>query len=162
MDSGTTDHFLRITSSHKNVRESKYPIKITIPYGNNMHSNKECDIYWPMLPPGACIGRLVPTLKQQALISVVKLCNAGCKVIFQHDCCIVMYREKSYFMEYDVQEQDCGWYRLQQHKRKKESGNKKSRWNSKLTIYITFLHNNTSLSIYTNASSHQQNQPLSR
>ena len=82
LDSGTTDHFLTITSNYSNVQKSATPIKIVIPDGNNMKSTQECDIDWPMLPIQAKTGRLVPSLKRQALILVVKLCNAGCDVIF--------------------------------------------------------------------------------
>ena len=41
MDSGTTNHFLTITSTCKNIRESKEHVNIVIPNGNKMTSTKE-------------------------------------------------------------------------------------------------------------------------
>ena len=91
MDSGTTDHFLTVSSSCKNVRDTTHHINIIIPNGNNMTSTQECDIDWPDLPPAARTGRIVPSLRRQALISVVKLTDAGCDVIFRKNCCIVFH-----------------------------------------------------------------------
>ena len=57
-----------------------------------MTSELKCDINWPDIPAEARVGQIVPQLKRNALISVVKLCNAGCEVHFKHNCCLVLYR----------------------------------------------------------------------
>ena len=85
LDSGTTDHFLT-------VGKSKQPISITIPDNGKMTLDLECDIDWPDIPAEAHVGRIVPQLQQHALISMVKLCNAGCEVHFKHNCCLVLYQ----------------------------------------------------------------------
>ena len=59
-----------------------------------MTSSEECDIDWPVLPPEAKSGHILPSLKNHALISVVKLCDAGCEVVFKHNCCLVIYNKK--------------------------------------------------------------------
>ena len=63
LDSGSTDHFLAINSSMKNRRLAKNELKVQIPDGNKMSSNEECNIDWPMLPPEANTGRILPNLK---------------------------------------------------------------------------------------------------
>ena len=94
LDSGATDHFLAINSHVKNKRPSKNKINVEIPDGNNMESSEECDLDWPTLPAAARTGHILKNLKNYALVSVVKLCDAGCNVIFKHDCCLVIYKKK--------------------------------------------------------------------
>ena len=94
LDSGTTDNFFAITAKVTNVRPTQNPINVVIPDGNKITSTHKCDINWPNMPKNAISGHIVPKLAQQSLLSVVKLCNAGCSVIFEHDCCIVMYNGK--------------------------------------------------------------------
>ena len=91
LDSGTTDNFISVQASVKNVRPTKNAINVTIPNGNRMNSTHECDINWPLLPQCARCGHIIPALSQHLLLSVVKLCESGCKVTFQHDCCVVHY-----------------------------------------------------------------------
>ena len=65
-----------------------------IPNGDQMNSTHECDINWPLLPQRARGGHIIPALSQHLLLSVVKWCESGCKVTFQHDCCVVHYEAK--------------------------------------------------------------------
>ena len=44
-----------------------------------------------MLPNEAVSGHIIPGFKQ-SLISVTKLCKYGCTVIYEHDCCRVLYK----------------------------------------------------------------------
>ena len=94
LDSGATDHFLAVNSHIINRQPSINKIKVAIPDGNKMTSSEECDIDWPVLPPEAKSGHILPSLKNHALISVVKLCDAGCEVVFKHNCCLVIYNKK--------------------------------------------------------------------
>ena len=94
LDNGTTDHFIFVQASVKNVRPTKNAINVTIPNGKQMNSTHECDIDWPLLPQRARDGHIIPALSQHLLLSVVKLCESGCKVTFQHDCCVVHYKGK--------------------------------------------------------------------
>ena len=47
-----------------------------------------------MLPRKAIEGHILPLIQTHALVSVVKLCDAECKVIFRHNCCLVLYNNK--------------------------------------------------------------------
>ena len=45
-----------------------------------------------MLPKLACQWRILPGLSHHSLLSIVQLCEAGCLVLFKHDCCLVLYQ----------------------------------------------------------------------
>ena len=94
LDSGTADHFLALNSKVESTWPSTNKIKVVIPNGDHMLSSCECNIDWPILPKEAQTGHFLPSLKTHALISVVKLCNAGCDVLFRHNCCLVIYKNK--------------------------------------------------------------------
>ena len=94
LDSGTTDHFISVQASVKNVRPTKNAINVRIPNVEQMNSTHECDIDWPLLPQRAHGGHIIPALSQHSLLSVIKLCESGCRVTFQHDCCVVHYKGK--------------------------------------------------------------------
>ena len=94
LDSGATDHFLTIQSKVRNRRPTSNPVTVVIPNGSRCKSTEECDLDWDMLPQRARKGHILPSLKTHALISVVKLCDAGCQVIFKHNCCLVIYNNK--------------------------------------------------------------------
>ena len=91
IDSGTTDHFLTVKSACNNIRKGKQRISITIPDGGKMTLELECNIDWSDIPAEARVGRTVPQLQRHALISVIRLSNAGCEVHFKHNCCLVLY-----------------------------------------------------------------------
>jgi hypothetical protein len=55
-----------------------------------MTSTHQCDIGWPFSPPKARTAHIIPNLSQQSLLSIVKLCNQGCTVMFKHKCCIII------------------------------------------------------------------------
>ena len=93
LDSGASDHFLTVRSKVKNVRPTSNPITVTIPTGAKINSTKECDLDWPELPQAARNGHILPSLKNMALVSVTKLCDAGCEVIFRHNCCLIVYKK---------------------------------------------------------------------
>ena len=92
LNSGTTYHFLTFQSKCNNVQTAQNLIAVTIPNGDTIKSTATCDIDWPFLPRDAQRGHIIPQLKNQALISVVKLCNNGCDVIFWYNCCLVLYK----------------------------------------------------------------------
>ena len=94
LDSGATDHFLIVQSQVLNQRPTKNPVTVVIPDASKCKSTEECDIDWKMLPQSAREGHIIPSLKTHALISVVKLCDAGCQVLFKHNCCLVTYNNK--------------------------------------------------------------------
>jgi hypothetical protein len=94
LDSGTTDHFIAVNASVKNIAPTSNQLNVTIPDGSIIKSTHECDIDWPELPKNACRGHIIPKLARQSLLLVVKLCNAGCTVVFHQNCCIILYDNK--------------------------------------------------------------------
>ena len=94
LDSCTKDHFLSIRANLYNIRPTQNQVNMTIPDGATLKSSHECDINWPALPKEAQTGHILPGLANQLLISAVELYNAGCIVIFQELCCIVLYKNK--------------------------------------------------------------------
>ena len=82
LDSGTTEHFMAVQAQVKNTVPTTNKINAIITDGTNMQSTHECEIDWPKLPLNARQAHIIPKLAQQSLLSVVKLCAAGCKGIF--------------------------------------------------------------------------------
>ena len=77
MDSGATHHFLVIDASATGISIATNPITVTIIDGSTLTPTHERELDLPLLPKGAQSGHVVP------LISVVTLCNAGCRVVFE-------------------------------------------------------------------------------
>ena len=92
LDSGATSHFLMVNSPAINRRPTASPINVTLPNGEQIQTSDICELDIPTLPTKAREAHIVPGLNSHALVSVVKLCNAGCIVIFTKINCIVMYR----------------------------------------------------------------------
>ena len=57
-----------------------------------MTSTHTCTLDLPELPTKARLGHFIPGLASHSLLSVIKLCNAGCEVIFNKIGCVVKYR----------------------------------------------------------------------
>ena len=91
LDSGTTGNFISVRANVANIRPTSAPISAVIPNGDTIVSTHDCDIDWPFLPPQARKGHILPGLANISLISVVKLCDAGCTVIFEPTQCIIKY-----------------------------------------------------------------------
>ena len=58
------------------------PIAVTLPDETKVHSTHMGDLCMPHLSKAARLCHIVPGLASYSLISVVKLCNAGCNVSF--------------------------------------------------------------------------------
>jgi len=65
------------------------PLTVTIPNGSRVQSTHNCKLAIPELPEKAQIGHIVPGLASKSLVSVIKLCNAGCEATFTKIECIV-------------------------------------------------------------------------
>ena len=92
MDSGATSHFFCVDSPVDNVQEATNPLQVTIPNGAQVRSTHTCTSQLPGIPEKGRFGHILPGLARHSLISVVHLCNAGCKVTFTKTECIVKYR----------------------------------------------------------------------
>ena len=95
LDSGATSHFLITLAPATNVRPTSKPINAVLPNGKRVQSTHDCDIDIPHLPQQARATYVIPGLATHSLLSVVKLCNAGCEVKFTKIGCIVTYRGRT-------------------------------------------------------------------
>ena len=92
LDSGATSHFLVTEAPTSEMTIATMLIRVTIPDGSQVQSTHTCKLAIPELPDVARIGHIIPGLASHSLLSVVKLCNAGCEVSFSKIECIVKYR----------------------------------------------------------------------
>ena len=91
MDSGATSHFLVTAAPTTNRQIDQTPLRVRLPDGGQVSSSHTCDLDLPALPAKACIAHIIPGLASHSLLSVVKLCNAGCAVEFTKIACTVRY-----------------------------------------------------------------------
>ena len=90
LDSGATDIYLKESAPIQAINYNHVPIRVTIPNGKSMISSASATLPIPQLPKEALSGYIIPGLNK-SLISVTKLCAAGCNVLFSDDECIVMF-----------------------------------------------------------------------
>ncbi len=83
LDTGATSHFFLTQAPIQNKRTDPHPISVCLPNGQTLRSTHKGDIpILHMLPPTARQCHLIPGMKNFSLISVGKLCDAGCQAIF--------------------------------------------------------------------------------
>eukprot|EP00804_Cyclotella_cryptica_P027480 CCRYP_007451-RA/>CCRYP_007451-RA protein AED:0.41 eAED:0.39 QI:0/-1/0/1/-1/1/1/0/327 len=90
LDSGATDIYLKDSAPLQNINYNHVPINVTIPNGKTMSSSASATVPIPQLPNEALSGYIIPGLNKN-LISVTKLCAAGCTVQFSDHECIVTF-----------------------------------------------------------------------
>ena len=91
IDSGATRNYLLVNANVTNIQKTVNPIKVYLPDNSTITSTHTGHINWPMVPKEATHSHILPGLKNHSLISVVQLCNAGCRVTFDKDKCTVQY-----------------------------------------------------------------------
>ena len=67
------------------------PLTIKLPDGACVSSTHTCTLTLPQLPTRAREGHIIPGLASHSFMSVVKLCNAGCEVMFTKIDCQVKH-----------------------------------------------------------------------
>jgi hypothetical protein len=67
-------------------------IKVTLPDNSKPLSSHKCKLPLQNVPSPANEGYILPGMKNHSLISVTKLCNAGCEVIFSKNECVVKHK----------------------------------------------------------------------
>ena len=73
------------------VSPSNNPLRVVLPNGDTVQSTHTCTLALPQLPAKARCGHIIPGLAAYSLLSVVKLCDAGCDVTFTKiDCMVCM------------------------------------------------------------------------
>ena len=92
LDLGASSHFLLTETPAINKKIATSPLRIKLPNGKHVASSHTCELDIPELPTAARFAHIVPGLQSFSLVSVVKLCNAGCKVITTDISCEVFYK----------------------------------------------------------------------
>ena len=80
LDSGASSHFLLSTAPVLNKMVADRPLTVRLPNGDTVRSSHIDELDLPLLPRGEREAHVVPGLTSHSLVSVVKLCNAGCQV----------------------------------------------------------------------------------
>ena len=89
LDLAATSHFLVVDAPVNDVTTAESPINVKQPDGACVSSTHTCNLRIPNLPPAARLAHIIPGLASHLLVSVVRLCNAGCKVTFTKINCVV-------------------------------------------------------------------------
>lgn len=85
MDSGTTGNFLHVDAPCKNKQPTLHPITVELPNGSTIQSTHTAELTIEGIPHQASTADILPGLHRHSLLSVAKLCDAGCNVVFdQH------------------------------------------------------------------------------
>eukprot|EP00804_Cyclotella_cryptica_P014198 CCRYP_005618-RA/>CCRYP_005618-RA protein AED:0.40 eAED:0.40 QI:0/0/0/0.5/1/1/4/0/613 len=90
VDSGASYNYLTPTATDKTKTTLHQPIQVTLPDQSTLRSSHACELDIP-LPKTAKQGYVLPGMKNHSLISVTKMCDAGCKVIFSKDECNIVH-----------------------------------------------------------------------
>ena len=94
LDSGASSTFLLSQAPVRNAQVATKPLHIKLPNGTTIQSSHIAELALPQLPQQARLAHIVPSLASHSLVSVVKLCNAGCKVMINDISCEIHYRGK--------------------------------------------------------------------
>ena len=92
LDSGASSTFLLSRAPVHNAQVAANPLNIKLPNGTTIQSSHIAELALPQLPKQARLAHIVPGLASHSLVSVVKLCNAGCKVVIDDISCEIQYR----------------------------------------------------------------------
>ena len=95
LDSGASSHFLLSTAPVVDKRIAKTPLTVTLLNGDVVSLSHIAKLNLPLLPQAARTAHVVPGLASHSLVSVVKLCNAGCEVDIRDISCEIRYKGKT-------------------------------------------------------------------
>ena len=85
-DTGASGHYLKSEAPHELASRPVAPIQAKQPNGQILHSTKVCQLPLANLPEEARESHILPGLAYSSLISIGKLCDAGCEASFnQHN-----------------------------------------------------------------------------
>jgi hypothetical protein len=93
LDSGATSNFLTTSIPITTVQNANKSIVAHRPNGNQVQTTHTCMFDLPELPAAAHLAHIIPGLALHSLISVVTLCNTGCKVLFTKIGCTIMHQD---------------------------------------------------------------------
>jgi len=88
LDTGCTDHFLPLGTPVSNLTKNPFGIIVGLPDKSTMKSTHTGNLQLPDLPQEARATHLFPKMNAP-LLSIPKLCDAGCKAEFKRHCVTV-------------------------------------------------------------------------
>ena len=88
------ESFLLSTAPVLNKMVTDRSLTVKLPNGDTVRLSHIAELDLPLLPRGGREGHIVPGLASHSLVSVVKLCNAGCQVEVKDISCEIRYRGK--------------------------------------------------------------------
>ena len=110
IDLGATSHFLVTAAPVADIIPAQNPLPVTTPNRARVHTTYDCNVAILELPEKARSIHIVPGLASHLLVSVVKLCNAGCKVIFTKSTALLSIVAEWYSQGINASESAYGWY----------------------------------------------------
>jgi hypothetical protein len=97
-----------------NIRPASNPISICLPDDSFITSSHTCNIDIPSLPSTATEGHLFPEMGPTALLSIGKLCDAGCEATFNAHHCDITFMGDTILVGTRSQSTDKLWHLHQQ------------------------------------------------
>jgi hypothetical protein len=95
-DTGASGHYIRTNDPHTNTGINRASISVGLPNRTVLRSNKEeCLLNPPQLPIAAQDANVIPGLTHSSLISIGKLCDAGCKAEFDETQVLITHKQKT-------------------------------------------------------------------
>ena len=95
LDSGASSHFLLSTAPVLNKMVADRPLRVKFPNSDTVCSSHIAELDLPLLPSRGRVAHIVPGLASHSLVSVVKLCNAGCQVDIRDISCNIWCRNET-------------------------------------------------------------------
>ena len=81
-DTGATGHYLKPEAPNIPTTRMGPQITVGLPNGGRMQSTGHCQLDLPQLPEAAREAHILPGLSHSSLLSIGKLCDAGCLAQF--------------------------------------------------------------------------------
>ena len=93
-DIGASGHYLKAEAPHDIVSWPVAQIQVKQPNGQILHFTKVCWIALATLPEEPREAYILPGLAHISLISIGKMCDAGCEASFnQHNMAVIKYEQ---------------------------------------------------------------------
>ena len=83
LNSGATSHLLVTDVPTTRISIATNPITVTISDGSKLTLTHKRELHLPLLLKAAISGHVIPGMLSHSLVSVVTLCNAGGRVVFE-------------------------------------------------------------------------------
>ena len=108
LDSGASSDFSLSAALVLNKMVANVPLTITFPNGDAVRSSHIAELDLTQLPSTGREAHIVPGLALYSMVSVVKLCNAGCEVDIKNISCEIRYRGKQSYKAVRIYLRACG------------------------------------------------------